>query len=210
MANAAGDPWTEESLWIAAQYRGTKAASTAPMARSIVNGWMSGDPTPRPDPAYYQKLADRFPTGALAPYARWSVAECLRRGNLVASSEDQKTPMGELLAQFEKVKAAPSTRAWAWAQLRMGWIRYLEGQHAQARQNYLAVANSMGPGPEQSMALIDAAYCYDAQNQYAESERLLRLLLEQPDVVWVRAGEWWAWSPNCGSAINSGPGERPP
>ena len=50
------------------------------------------------------------------------------------------------------------------------------------------------------MAIIDAAYCYDAQKQYAESERLLRLLLDQPDVVWTRAGEWWAWAPNCGSA----------
>lgn len=198
VANAAGDPWTEEALWIAAQSinDGRFFHTDAP---DILFGCIKGEPPPVPDPSSYQKLADRFPTGALAPYARWWVAECLRRRNLVTSSQDQLTSMTELMALYEKVKAPPNTRAWAWSQLRLGWLRYHEGQHPEALEHFLAVANGVGRGPEQSMALIDAAYCYGARKQHAESERLLRLVLEQPDVVWVKVGEMSAWAPMSGS-----------
>ena len=90
VANAAGDPWTEEAYWIAAQ--SINDGSLLPHRRARVHqsaGW-TASPTPKPDPAFYQKLADRDPTGDLAPYARWWVAECLRRGNLVASSGGQE------------------------------------------------------------------------------------------------------------------------
>lgn len=83
--------------------------------------------------------------------------------------------------------------------MRLGWLRYHEGQHPEALEHFLAVANGVGRGPEQSMALIDAAYCYGARKQHAESERLLRLVLEQPDVVWVKVGEMSAWAPMSGS-----------
>lgn len=107
VANAAGDPWTEEALWIAAQSinDGRFFHTDAP---DILFGCIKGEPPPVPDPSSYQKLADRFPTGALAPYARWWVAECLRRRNLVTSSQDQLTSMTELMALYEKVKAPPT------------------------------------------------------------------------------------------------------
>ena len=166
---------------------------------SISFGWIQGEPIPKPDALYYQKLANLFPTGDLAPYARWWVAECRRRGNVVAASKDKLTSVAELIAEYEKVKAPSKTGAWAWTQLRIGGLLYNEGKYSEALEHCLAVANGMGPGPEQSMALIHAAYCYGARKQHAESERLLRLVLDQPNVVWKTVGELTAWAPMFGS-----------
>ncbi len=116
-----------------------------------------------------------------------------------ATSKDKLTSAADLIAEYEKVRAPAKTGAWAWTQLRIGGLLYREGHYSEALEHFLAVANGMGPGPEQSLALIHAAYCYSARKQHTESERLLRLVLEQPDVVWVSSGESSAWAPMAGS-----------
>jgi TolB-like protein len=193
LASSGSETDREEALWAAAE-----ATYQPVFTRKYCKG-TDGDrieTRSQPVPAKYDLLVTDFTDSELYPFALWrrSDAEFLRIRHVAATSFDE---WNELAKTFDKVDAPRGSRPWLWTQLRLGEIRYQQGDFDAALTNFQNVSEAIAQGPERLMGIAGMAQCHLAAKRIDDAKRLYRLLTESDDVCWplFDAHDGHAWQP---------------
>ena len=198
----------EESLWMAAEafqqmgfyHFGETGAEPRPALTYPAYGYNPQKGTPLlPEVKYYQLLIQQFPQSSLRPYAEWRVAECSRRSRFVSGTPQAISTVDDvqkLIAEYEKVKVPARSYSLAWKNLRLGSIAICMEDYKGAIPRFQQIVDALPSGPERAMAMLNLALCHEKLNDPAESQRLYQLALQQPNIHWRPAADWFmVWAP---------------
>ena len=204
LVTAAGSgPRREEALWVAGE--ALKSLQWFSQFDQLSIAWPSDFGPPTLDPRYFEGLVEKFPeSDSCAPWAQWEIAEFARiNENYLQWRTPNPAPLllaaatthTDVIAAFEKVKAAKGSYAWAWTQVRLAMLNQRDDHFEKALEHARAVADVMEIGPEKILALFYAGVSAERLGQSEQRSRYFQSIIESPDLVFANDRHETAWGP---------------
>ncbi len=179
--------WKEESLWAAGEAF-QRLYYMEDTYSSECYRWPAEERPPTAEPEYYRQLLQQFPSSPLSPFAQWRLGSCKWR-ELYKKAYNRWAPTHitqgreSVVEAYDKVRTPAGSLAWAWSRLSAGAILMEEEDFSGALPYFCKVAERMEQGQEKSLAIINAALCYENLNDTDSATRYYKMALQIPDIT---------------------------